>query len=156
MSPQTTAALTTVFSDVLGNLAFMFSDGDQADPSSAATWLETTIGYHGPSSGTLRLQCTSEFGVLLAANLLGIDPEDDDAESKAQDAVKEFMNIVCGQFVTAAHGTNDVFDLTIPATRTLEQMPDSLNCDDEWSSTLTVEGHCVQLTYAPGESADHA
>jgi len=155
MEPLTTTTLTTVFSDVLGDLAFMFSDGDEIDPSPATLWLETTIGYKGPATGMLKLWCPSEFGVLLAANLLGIDPEDDDAESKAPDAVREFMNIVCGQFVTAVHGTESVFDLTIPATRTLDQMPDFLGSDDEWASTLTVEGHCVQLTYTPGESADH-
>ena len=154
MIPLTTATLTTVFSDVLANLAFMFTDGDQTDPSPEATWLETTIGYHGPATGRLRLQCTSEFGVLLAANLLGIDSKDEDAQLKTQDAVKEFMNIVCGQFVTEVHGTDDVFDLTIPATRTLGRMPDFLSCDDEWASILTVEGHCIQLTYAPGQSAD--
>ena len=153
MQPLTTATLTTVFSDVLGNLAFMFTDEDQVDSSPAATWLETTISYHGPATGTLRLQCTSEFGILLAANLRGIEPEDDDAESKAQDAVKEFMNIVCGQFITEMHGNEHVFDLAIPQSRELTETSDFISDDDSLVSTLTVEGHCVQLAYAPGDDA---
>lgn len=154
MKPLTTTTLTTVFSDVLGNLAFLFADDEQADPSPAAIWLETTISYCGPATGTLRLQCNGEFAILLAANLLGIDPGDDDAELKAPDAVMEFMNIVCGQFVTAMHGTEDVFDLTIPAVRTLDQMPDFLDDDDEWTSTLVVEGHSVRLHYSPDNNTN--
>jgi len=153
MEPLTTANLTPVFSDVLANLAFMFTDENRGDPSPATNWLETTISYHGPTSGTLKLQCPTEFGVLLAANLLGVDAEDDDAGSKAQDAVKEFMNIVCGQFVTTIHGTEQVFDLTIPQTRELTEPPDSTGHDESLVSTLTVEGHSVQLTYAPDDEA---
>ena len=151
MQSQTTVTLTTVLSDVLKDLAFMFVDGDPAEVSPDATWLETTIGYCGPESGTLTLQCTTEFGILLAANLLGIDPDDDDAEVRAHDAVKEFMNIVCGQFVTTAFGTDHVFNLTIPASRILDEMPDFTRGDDESTSTLNVEGHVVRSLFVSGK-----
>ena len=154
MEQQKTSTLTTIFSEVLANLAFMFTDEDPADTSAAGTWLETFISYEGPVKGTLRFQCPREFCVLLAGNLLGIDPQDDDAESRAEDAVKEFMNILCGQFITTTHGTDDVFNLTIPETRELGERPDSLGGDDAWASTLTVEGHTVQLTYAHDDNAD--
>jgi len=154
MEQQKVSTLTTIFSEVLADLAFMFTDEDQPDVSAADNWLETLISYDGPAKGTLRLQCPKDFCVLLAGNLLGIDPRDDDAESKAEDAVKEFMNILCGQFITTTHGSDEVFDLTIPETRELAERPDSPSCDDRWASTLTVEGYTVQLTYAPDDNAD--
>lgn len=154
MEKLTTASLTTIFSEVLGNLAFMFTGGDPAEPSPETTWLETTISYDGPATGTLKFQCTSEFGVLLAANLLGINPQDDDAESQAHDAVKELMNIVCGQFVTAIYGIEHVFDLTVPQTRELAETPDFIGHDDSLVFTPTVEGHRVQIVHVLGDNGD--
>ena len=68
---------------------------------------------------------------------------------KAEDAVKEFMNILCGQFVTAVHGTRDVFNLTIPEIVELPQMPNMDLADTAVSSTLCVDGYRVQVVYEP-------
>lgn len=151
MQEQKTATLTTIFSEVLASLAFMFTDDEQADASPDVQWLETTIGYHGPVSGELRLWCTRDFSILLAGNLLGTGPQDDNVESIADDAVKEFMNIICGQFITASHGTDAVFNLTIPQITKTDKTPD-FHRDDPLTSTLSVNQHRLQLSYIPGES----
>ncbi len=145
------AALATIFSEVLANLAFMFTDDEISEAPPETSWLEIAISYSGPLEGTLRLRCTTEFSVLLAANLLGIDPQDDDAESKARDAVKEFMNVLCGQFVTAVHSSDQVFDLSIPEVREMPEAPDLMSADGPELCTLGVDGHGVQLAYR----ADH-
>jgi CheY-specific phosphatase CheX len=149
MQQQTSAVLTTIFSEVLANLAFMFTDEDQVELSAADSWLETVISYQGPTNGTLRFRCTNDFSVLLAANLLGIDSQDPEAEAQARDAVKEFMNIVCGQLVTAVHGSEDIFNLTIPKITELPEAPDLQTDDGTDSSTLSVDGYLVQLSYLP-------
>ncbi|MFQ5474075.1 MAG: chemotaxis protein CheX [Dehalococcoidia bacterium] len=150
MPDQMTTTLTEVFSEVLSDLAFLFTDEDAVETTEDDLWLETVIGYQGSQSGALRLRCTRRFSILLAANLLGADPEDADAEDSADDAVKEFMNIVCGQFVTAVHGTKDVFQLTIPQIAELPGPPDLSGCDGGNSSRMTVEGQPVQLTNLSG------
>jgi len=147
MEVQKTATLTTIFSEVLANLAFMFTDEETAEPSAGDLWLETTIRYDGTTKGTLAFRCTREFSILLAANLLGIDPRDIHAESQADDAVKEFMNIVCGQFVTASYGSNDVFNLSIPKIRELPETPDFSQDDGITTSTLSADDHRVQLAH---------
>ena len=158
MQEQKTATLMTIFSDVLANLAFMFSDESDTDTQAGDLWLETTIGYYevgdGGISGKLYLLCPREFSILLAANLLGVNPEDDDAGQAAEDAVKEFMNIVCGQLVTALHGTEDVFNLTIPKLKELPETPDFTDTDNPEIAVLSVEGHRVQLSYIPGDNDD--
>ena len=105
MQDQKSATLTTVFSEVLANLAFMFTDEAPPEPPPGDVWLETTIAYSGPAAGTLRLWCTRGFSTRLAANLLGTDP---DTEQSTEDAVKEFMNIgpqvlTCGTKYPATH-----------------------------------------------------
>ena len=146
---QKTATLTTIFSEVLANLAFMFGDDDECAASPSSSWLETTISYQGPVRGTLQLRCPREFSVLLVANLLGTDVEDDGAESKADDAVKEFMNVLCGQFITATHGAEDFFDLAIPEIHELAEAPDPPGAAATHASTLSVSGHRLDLYYFP-------
>ncbi len=141
------ATLKTIFSDVLAKLAFMFTDEDVTGEASEQTWLETVISYQGPSEGTLRFRCTRDFTVLLAANLLGIDPEDDCAVTQCEDAAKEFMNIVCGQLVTALHGSDDVYVLSIPQTIELPEMPDLADDGGISIYTVSVDTHAIQLIY---------
>lgn len=147
MQEQKTPTLATIFSEVLASLAFMFTEEDHVDLTEDESWLEITIGYDGPESGTLCLQCTRNFTILLASNLLGTNPDEIEAESAAEDAVKEFMNIVCGQFITAEFGTECVFSLTIPQIIELPQAPDLALNDGGNSSIMSVEGQPVQLIF---------
>ncbi|NLX13056.1 MAG: chemotaxis protein CheX [Phycisphaerales bacterium] len=157
MQHQKTATLTTIFSDVLANLAFMFNDDEPGESTGGEVWIETTISYRGSESGTLRLRCPTEFAALLAANLLGIERDDPDVDTKAEDAVKEFMNIVCGQLITTWYGAEHVFDLTIPQTQVLMETPTFSEPDDISVTTLAVEGHQVQLLHTtPRVTADIA
>ena len=155
MQQQQTATLTTVFSEVLASLAFMFTDEEQQNPPPDTVWLETKISYYGSFRGTLCFRCTREFSTLLAANLLGIDSEDEQAATAAEDASKEFMNIVCGQLVTALYGTESVFNLSIPQLEVMSNPPDLYVTDDPHVSALWVEGSPVQLSYMP-ETKDAA
>ena len=143
----TTATLTTVLSEVLANLAFMFTDDGECDVSAGERWLETTIRYDGPVSGTLRLVSTRTFATQMAANLLGVDADENTTEEEAVDAIKEFMNVVCGQYVTAAYGTAGLFNLTIPESAKLTSRPvfgGSEEASDE-AARLSVDGQWIEV-----------
>ena len=152
MQTQKAETLARIFSDVLADLAFMFTDEeDIACESLQDPWLETTIGYEGvEASGMLRLRCTRRFTQLLSINLLGADPDVTPSETQSNDAVREFMNIVCGQLVTAIHGTSAVFDLTIPVVTPLGGPPDFDESDGVAAATVSVEQCRLQLLYTPG------
>ena len=145
MLRQRTATPATIFSEVLANLAFMFTDEDIPAPAPGDPWIETIIEYRGSVCGTLTFLCTRGFARLLAANLLAIDPQDPAADTKAEDAAREFMNIVCGQLVTTLHGAERMFDLSIPRSTPLESPPDLKAFSDSDGCTLSVEGFPVQL-----------
>ncbi len=147
MQQQKIATLGTIFSEVLADLAFMFTEEEQSEPASHYDWLETRIGYRGPECGNLRFRCPEKFCVQLAANLLGIDSNDGDAADVSHDAAKEFMNVVCGHFVTSMYGTEKVFNLMIPETRPMAAPPDLWATDGERISTVAVDGFPIQLEY---------
>ena len=148
MQDQTTTTLTTVHSEVLANLAFMFNDDGEFDPPVGERWLETLISYKGSVSGSLRLTCTETFATQLAANLLGTE-SGVTTRQESNDAVKEFMNVICGQYVTAAYGTEELFDLSIP--EVFERSTTSILGEPEGASGerafLSVDGQWMQLLH---------
>lgn len=117
MNPDHSETLTRVFTEVLEQLAFMFvelpdSDSDVApappDPVSA------NMSFRGPFSGTVILAVPREMAPVLAANVLGLDPDDELGLQAARDALKELLNVICGNVLTAIAGDEPVFDLTVP------------------------------------------
>lgn len=151
MQVRKTTTLTTVLSEVLANLAFMFTDDGEFVVPVGEEWLETEIGYKGPASGSLRLTCSRAFAGQLAANLLAVESADETTEEESSDAVKEFMNVVCGQYVTAAFGAEDVFNLTIPEVRELTIMPELGDPEDGSAdaAVLSVGGQWIRLVHRP-------
>ncbi len=145
MLQQQRPTLTAIFSDVLANLAFMFIDESQAEPP-PGPWLETSIQYQGAVRGRLSLCCPREFSETLAANLLGVDSMELEGAGPAEDAIRELLNVVCGQFVTARYGTETVFHLSIPEVRPLGDGPPGLTADGE-QCELSVEGQPVRLAH---------
>jgi len=156
MTQTKTATLREILSDTLASLAFMFVDDEPISPSPGETWFEATIRYKGPRSGRLRLFCPRSFTTTLAANLLGVNPEDRQANSKAVDAVKELMNILCGQLVTQVYGYDVLFNLSIPRCRMLDEPPCLDGPDDDNDCTLSIGGSPVRLTQTmlAGEGPD--
>ena len=152
MPQQKSATLTAIFSEILANLAFMFTDEDETLPDEGMEWWETSIRYKGPVSGALTFKCPRPFTNELAANLLGVDPDQEVEEEQAQDAVKEFMNIICGQVVTTFHGTEHVFDLTIPEVSVMASPPQEVFEENPRICSLSVAGHRIQLTWTLGEA----
>ncbi|MBU0637891.1 MAG: chemotaxis protein CheX [Planctomycetes bacterium] len=130
--------LTDVVSEVLGNLAFMVGDDEDAVLPAGAVWLQCEITYRGPFSGTLTCWSTRDFAVELAANLLGIDRDEGEAHGGAEDALREFMNVLCGQLVTAWHGTEAVFTLSIPSLCECAETPPATDGADECRCQLSV------------------
>jgi len=150
MQKQQSATLETILSEVLANLAFMFGDDEVGEPAEDEGWLETTIRYQGASTGTLKFRCTHGFSLLLAANLLGLDP-DQGSQEDGDDAVKEFMNIVCGQLITAWHGAEDIYSFGIPEIKRLPVAPGMGDGECEEKVSLSVEEQPVQLLYWSGD-----
>jgi hypothetical protein len=147
MQQQRQITLNAIFSDVLSSLAFMLNDDGPIKPIPGAQWLEASISYYGPFNGTLFLRTCKGFSIELAANLLGVDPGDEAAEIQAEDAITEFMNIICGQFITTWYGSEQTFNLSIPTMRALPEFPHLDVADNEELVTMSVEGHPVQLAH---------
>ena len=153
---QTKTTLKELFSEILANLAFMFTDDEDTEASDQDVWLETSISYLGPHRGTLVFHCPQRFTQGLAANLLGVDPEAPEADDQSEDAVKEFMNILCGQLVTQFFGSEDIYNLSIPDCRVLAEVPEFVTTQDANVAGLSVDGSRIQVVHFIEDAATPA
>lgn len=137
--------------DVLGDLAFMVTDDGAPDLLPGTVWMHGRIHYAGPAAGTLECWCTREFATRLAANLLGLEPGDGEAQVRAPDALREFMNVLCGQTVTTWHGTEHVFDLSIPEVTECVDAPALPIGEQSDRGRLSVEGEPLLFVHTVSE-----
>lgn len=133
--------LGELVADVLGDLAFMVSDETTADIGRKNRWTRCDIQYRGPSSGRITCWCTRPFMTQLAANLLGLDTDDGEAAASAEDALQEFMNVLCGQFITARFGEDDVFSMSLPNLDSPVDLIDGVDEDSANHCRLSVGGN---------------
>lgn len=144
MDARTNEAATMILCDVLGKFAFAIAD--PAAPEEIAPTREDALRvemhFNGVIRGTLGLLTTRELGLEVAANLLGLEPDDDEIGERAPDAIKELLNVVCGNLLTELAGDEEVFDLSIPALTEAESV--------DWSAWLAgSDTVCVTVDDRP-------
>ncbi len=127
LSSEQIEQATKVISRILSESAFLFvdplEDGNKPD---LEIWKPKAVSltFNGNKTGTVSLWAGDDFLVSAAANMLGIDEDSDDASEKGMDALKEILNIIVGNLLTTAYGTEPIFDLGIPERLSPETIKD--------------------------------
>ena len=108
--------MAEVFCRVLEKLAFMFGEEVEKEELSGEgeSYYHSMISFKGSCSGAFGIAAPVNFCLELAANVLGMDPDEDEVKGKAGDALKELLNMMCGQLLTDMFGDEEVFDLSVP------------------------------------------
>jgi hypothetical protein len=135
-------ALQTI-TRVLESAAFIFTDGLDKEKPLAKTWEAqgVSLRFSGGPSGVFHMWVGKGFSCSVAANMLGIDAESGTAQSKGLDALKEILNMIVGNFITAAFGDKPLFELGIPAPADAALMEKHMNASGAvW---LQAEGNPV-------------
>jgi chemotaxis protein CheY-P-specific phosphatase CheC len=68
----------------------------------------------GVIDGSVSILAQDSFLTALAANLLGVDPDEVPSEAEKTDALREMANVIAGNFLTEAYGTDTIFDVIQP------------------------------------------
>ena len=83
-------------------------------PEMEAPLLHAHIGFAGKESGEIGLLFDPDLATLLAARILGLEDKGQLLDDMIEDAIKELLNVACGQFLTTSFGETPVFSLTVP------------------------------------------
>ncbi len=116
-------SLAQVTGQILEEAAFIFTESVETPPPEQQEWIEARLSFStaedAGANGWLMLAASPSFGQQLAANLLGIEPEDADASESCQAALKEIINIIGGALVAEWFGEDVTCNLGIPETSTV-------------------------------------
>jgi len=108
--------LERVATHVLEEAAFLFAQPLGGRPPADEAWTATgaRLRFAGPLRGYVELWVPERIARLMAANMLGEESDAPDAEASCLDALRETLNILCGNLLTALAGEEPVFQLGTP------------------------------------------
>ncbi|MBI5685797.1 MAG: chemotaxis protein CheX [Verrucomicrobia bacterium] len=147
MSADNINTLVEVAIEVLERYAFMLGDppGTKGGPAvlPEPSWI-VTISFTGARAGGIGVVVSPGLARQAAANFYE-DPQTEDGDEQAQDAVKELLNIVCGNYLHRVERNGRIVNLTTPSLQvaTLEAATRYVNGKPQ--AMLAVEGHPLLL-----------
>jgi CheY-specific phosphatase CheX len=115
MPEQIREALSQVAVDTFEKLAFMFAfpeDGGQTEQMK--DMVSASVVFSGPFSGLVTIRISGAVLPELAANMLGMDDEADVTLDQQHDALKETLNVICGNLLPAIAGQEPIFNMEMP------------------------------------------
>jgi len=112
MNQATEEMLSQSAEDVLAALAFAFVMPGEEEPVCDKI-AKVFIRFSGPFSGTLYVTVPCEIVPQLAQNMLGLE-DGECTESMQHDALRELLNVICGNLLPRLAGPEPVFDLSTP------------------------------------------
>ena len=142
--------LTRLITETLADGAFIIAEpADAGTPESEEDVVEATVRFSGPQSGRLLFAGSRAFSEVLAANLLGVEPDDPNVSRRSLDAMGEMLNVLAGVLLESWFGTAASFDSGVPevrvgwafATNTTSETAacrTSLLADDQYRIDVTV------------------
>lgn len=140
-------AMIETFQESLDTMAFIPLDPPDADAVPQGEAIIVTMDFSGPSSGQVAVVVPDRFAHALAANFLGTDPSDPEADTKAADSIKELVNVTVGAMMPRIAPSKDAtFDLTIPQARPFVTENEwQAFCEQPNTSVFNAEGEVIAI-----------
>jgi CheY-specific phosphatase CheX len=139
------------FCSVLERMAFMFAEPmhtpSEPEPCSDSCTI-VSMRFSGVLTGSLELALPQKVCTEIAANMLGEEPQDADAQDKQMDATRELLNVTCGQVLTDLAGERPMFELTVPESAPLSPERRTVLLGDQNSIVFSIDGNLVLLRMA--------
>ncbi len=150
--------LFAVAENVISKLAFMFVlQDDEIDSPDNGPEIFTMVNFKGPFSGKLIMNVSEKILPEIAANMLGVE-EDETGIEEQYDAIKELINVICGNLLPEIAGKKAIFKVGTP-----EIISDAYKTEEELKTEPLARvklafdrGWCGITMYVHGEiSAEH-
>ena len=115
MTSQYDPILRSVAEETLSSLAFLFPiEEEESCGTSDEPMIAVGVTFSGPRRGALMMSVSASMLAPLATNMLGIEPPGEPTCDQQQDALKEMLNVVCGNLLPLIGTDRDVFNVHSP------------------------------------------
>ena len=150
MQTEVLERVGSVVSDVMERFAYVFGEPVEKHTlpvPSEELWL-TSIRWSGTNAGSMKMAAPAALGSVLAANLLGIESDEEGAQERAADAFKEMLNVICGHLCTELGREGGFFDLDTPDLSPFTAAQWAALSGEEDCVTFAVDDHPLLLRFA--------
>ena len=115
MNEKINKVISNVVTGTIEKLVFMFASPYTPENSSEENpEIGVSVPFNGPFSGTLGMKVAGEVLSEIAVNMLGVDNEDEISPEDQNDALKETINVLCGNILPVIGGKQAVFNIGAP------------------------------------------
>jgi hypothetical protein len=114
-------SLLQVVQHTLEEAAFVFTEPQETKVNMPGRCVQASLGFSGLAEGKLVIRAPRSFANLLAANLLGADPEDEATGQMSLAAMGELLNMIGGILIEVWFNALSGYHLGIPEIR---EIPD--------------------------------
>lgn len=115
MTKKLETMLHQVTLETFESLAFMLPvPSEDVDEVPTGESIIASVEFAGPFKGAIRLDVGQGILAPLAENMLGLDEEHELTAVEQFDALKELLNVVCGNLLPRIAGPEAVFDVHAP------------------------------------------
>lgn len=154
MLPETAKdALVETVMQSLETMAFVMAEPISPPVDSPINPIGVSLKFTGPKHGRVEIIASREFTLVLAANVLGIDPSEEDAHEKADDCMKELVNVVGGALMPhIADSETEQYKLSLPTLHSVDtelDWPNIAACPS--TQLLNAEGHILAVRLLEAE-----
>jgi chemotaxis protein CheY-P-specific phosphatase CheC len=132
--------LARVAQETFETLAFMYSVHEQDAPTGPPVTAE--VNFHGPVHGRLVLTVSDTMLEALGVNMLGCDDGQIPSDEQQRDALKEVLNVICGNLLPMLYNQYDVFDVQAPV---IPAMPTPHDVPLDGQARLYLDGGQVHM-----------
>ena len=132
MSNKFDEILRSVAEESFASLAFMLPvDPDGPVETHPGPPIVASISFDGPMEGVLFLAVSTGIVPELASNMLGLDVAEGPASpDQEQDALKELLNVICGNLLPEIAGREAIFNVDAPAIASESSLPETYGHHD--------------------------
>jgi CheY-specific phosphatase CheX len=115
MNAVTSSILSDVVVDTLEKLAFLFAAPLEGPAPEETRELATVrVRFSGPICGGMQLSLSRPVLAELAGNMLGADDASALSPDEQHDALRELVNVICGNLLPLIGGNNAEFHIQTP------------------------------------------
>ena len=115
MSEKIKTILSRIAVKTFEELIFLCAfDEDEANTGQIDPAVAAGISFSGFFSGTLIMKLSAKILPQLTTNMLGVDEQEETTLDQQYDALKEALNVVCGNLLPEIAGRREVFNIDPP------------------------------------------
>lgn len=140
--------LESAFYEVLANYAFLFGERTQEynhTDEGNREYIHAWIDILSDDKSKLGVIVPIELARIISGNVIGVDENDPLAIERAEDAVKEMVNVLCGHLRTILTYENCQFEASIPSSQIIDQTEWKEYQEKDETLTILIEEYPLLL-----------